>query len=159
LLDALYQKVEVFFAQARAAQPKAYACAPGCHRCCHADLTVFAIEAERVALALDRLPIATRRAAARRAERGQHCALLDPRTRRCVVYASRPLICRSFGLATLFEGALTWCPLNFTTLSPQAASVLDLDRVNQPLSVMERLASGRRRRRVRLADLTVQAAR
>jgi Fe-S-cluster containining protein len=81
--------------------------------------------------------------------------MLHPRTHRCLVYGARPLICRSFGLASRFEGETTWCPLNFTLEPPRGAFVLDLERVNQPLSVIERLAAGGERRRVRIADIAL----
>jgi len=153
VLEALYRKVEEFFARARAAQPGAYACGEGCHRCCHSDLTIFAVEAERLAAAFASLPPRSREAAARRAKRGEHCAMLHPRTHRCIVYAARPLICRSFGLASLFEGEITWCPVNFEDAAPRAEHVLDLSRINEPLCLIERLAAKGERRRVRIADV------
>ena len=158
VLEALYQKVERLFAEARTAQPGAYACAAGCHRCCHCDLTVFDVEARRLKAALALVPARTRRAAARRARRGEHCALLSPRTHRCLVYAARPLICRAFGLPTLFEGEITWCPVNFESEAPRSRFVLDLDQINEPLARLERSSSrSLARRRNRISELVVES--
>jgi len=133
-------------------QPDAYECRAGCHRCCHADLVVFGVEADRVALAFARLPAAQRRAIVRRAEGGDHCALIHPRTGRCLVYDERLLVCRGFGLATLFQGEITWCPLNFRHRAPRRDLILDLDSINLALRSLERGAPGGARR-VRIADL------
>lgn len=48
-----------------------------------------------------------------------HCAALDPRTGRCILYAYRPLSCRSFGLPVrVGEEVLEPCELNFREASP-----------------------------------------
>jgi hypothetical protein len=160
VLETLRQQVDSAFARALAAQPRAFACRAGCRRCCHADLTLFGVEADRVAAALARLPTVTRQAAARRAERGEHCALLSPRSGRCLVYEERPIVCRAFGLATLFEGVVTWCPLNFSDEAPRRDLVLELDPVNQALRKLERGSSpsGQDERHVRLSELARRGA-
>ncbi|MGC4122540.1 MAG: YkgJ family cysteine cluster protein [Myxococcales bacterium] len=155
MLERLRQQVDTFFARALAAQPDEFACHAGCQRCCHADLVVFGIEADRVAAALAGLPTATREAAARRAEQGTHCALLSPRTGRCLVYEERPLICRAFGLATLFEGVVTWCPLNFADHPPRREFVLKLGEVNRELRGLE-LRANPRERHVRISEIALQ---
>jgi Fe-S-cluster containining protein len=113
MLDDLYDRVDAFFRAAVTARPDQVTCGPGCAACCNVDLTVFPIEADRIAAAFARLPERTRAAAARRAARGVHCAMLDPRRKRCIVYDSRPLICRTHGLAILVDGRLDHCPLNW----------------------------------------------
>ncbi|MBI5547981.1 MAG: YkgJ family cysteine cluster protein [Deltaproteobacteria bacterium] len=155
--ENLYQGVESFFARAMAARPGSFACRASCHGCCHGDLYVYAVEAKRIAAAFASLPLGTRQACGRRGERGEHCALLDPRSHRCLVYDDRPLVCRGFGLATLFEGEVTWCPLNYTKQAPRAVDILDLEELNRRLTAIERRGSGGRLRRVRLATI-VQAS-
>lgn len=148
--------MDSLFARAQAAQPEAFACRAGCQRCCHVDLVLFGIEGDRLAAALERLSPARRRAAAARAEQGRHCALLSPRTGRCVVYDERPVICRAFGVAARFEGVVTWCPLNFVDLAPRRELVLDLDAVNRELRGLELRSSpdGKTERHVRISDLS-----
>lgn len=160
-LVVLRRRVDDHFAAAMARSPSAMQCRAGCARCCHQRFGVFEVEAHRLRAALARL--ARRDPAQRERVRGQaddpraqhHCALLVDD--RCAVYDERPMICRSHGLPTLVrdsEGgaSLTGCPLNFTTEDPPTPSVLDLQAVNAPLSVMARMWDGQGAR-VDLADL------
>jgi hypothetical protein len=70
---------------------------------------------------------------------------------RCAVYAHRPLVCRTQGLALRYPagfipeaavrartdtGEVTHCPLNFTQAAPLGADVLDAERVDQLLAVV-----------------------
>jgi Fe-S-cluster containining protein len=74
----------------------------------------------------------------------------------CAIYAARPLVCRSQGLPLRYpaelipaeslrarsgSGAVTWCPLNFREAAsrpPAAADVLDAERVDQALALINR---------------------
>jgi hypothetical protein len=75
-----------------------------------------------------------------------------------VVYDARPLVCRTQGHAlryprgTLREetvrassesGEVTWCPLNYGERGPEAADVLDAERVDVLLALVNRRASER----------------
>ena len=151
-LVQLRRRVDAHFDAALARSPHAFRCGEGCDACCHVRIGVFAVEAAPIREALARL---TREDPALRARlRAQaddpahqdRCALLVDG--RCAVYEARPLICRSHGLPILAAGPgpgpdaplqLDHCPLNFTKEPPPRASMLRLDAVNQPLSMLARL--------------------
>jgi uncharacterized protein len=127
------------------------ACRAGCSGCCQHHLSVFPVEARRIATALAELPTGLRTRIAQQAveineseARGEPVACPLLVDNRCAIYAARPLICRTQGLPLLFEvedGAqeVDFCPLNFTT--PEAQNDLDeehlvpLDEVNTRLAL------------------------
>jgi len=139
-LSSLYAKVDAFFDAAVQADPGAFACRAGCDTCCRSDLAVWGVEAASLREALRALAPAARRVVIERARGGSTCVFRDPAAGTCDVYAARPLICRSHGLAVLAEGRLDTCPLNYREGWPARDRVLDLERVNQPLAVLNRLA-------------------
>jgi hypothetical protein len=70
---------------------------------------------------------------------------------RCAVYEQRPLVCRTQGLALRYphgvipvsavrerlpNGEVTHCPLNFGERVPAASDVLDAERVDQLLGLV-----------------------
>jgi hypothetical protein len=78
------------------------------------------------------------------------CAMLEA-DGRCAVYEHRPLVCRTQGLplryphgvipaaavrTRLAHGDVTCCPLNFGERTPAAADVLDAERVDQLLGLV-----------------------
>ena len=82
----------------------------------------------------------------------ERCVMLED-DGRCAIYASRPLVCRSQGLALAYpsdvvpveavraragDKALVWCPLNFTAHPPTGADVLDAGRLDEALAVLNR---------------------
>lgn len=127
-------------------------CRSGCSGCCRHHLSVFRVEADRIAHAIADLPEETRSAIeARAAEielkeaRGEEvsCPLLVED--RCSIYESRPLICRTQGLPLIYETdeeeqEVDFCPLNFT--APDALDDLDeehlvpLDAINLRLAMI-----------------------
>jgi Fe-S-cluster containining protein len=144
-LVTLRTRVDVHFDQAMERSPGAMQCRAGCDMCCHARLSVFAVEAASIADALATISKTQPdlRARIRRQaddpERQDVCPLLVDGS--CSVYDDRPLICRSHGLPIAVaedDGSTTvdWCPLNYRTGTPPSASTLRLDAVNQPLAVM-----------------------
>lgn len=155
VLVQLRRRVDDHFEAAVARTPEAFACGPGCDRCCHQRFGVFEVEAAAIREALAALAIADPPLRARvraQADDPAHqdrCALLVDG--RCSVYAQRPLICRSHGLPIAAEDEasgqlrIDHCPLNFTggpsasSTAPPAASVLRLAAVNQPLAVLAAL--------------------
>lgn len=167
-LVQLRTRVDAHFEAAVARSPEAFACKPGCDRCCHQRFSVFAVEAEPLREALDELERADPELRERVRSQGRdselpHCALLVDG--RCAVYEQRPMICRSHGLPIAVRdpedpaGALTvdHCPLNFAEpgQDPPRASVLVLDAVNRPLSMIAELwAAGAPR--VELAELAAE---
>ena len=152
-LVVLRRRVDEHFAAAVAKSPGQFQCRAGCHDCCLPGLSVFAIEADRIRAALAQLDAPTRTRVR------QQCALPAPDRcallvdGRCSVYAERPILCRSHGLAVRVPSterddpsAPEWdhCPLNYTSEPPPRASILDLHAVNAPLSVMARMWGGDR---------------
>lgn len=135
-------------------------CRKGCHACCHAWLTVGAVEAEAIRAGLALLSGEQRgRARARGVEElgreriGEaepRCAMLEA-DGSCAIYAHRPLVCRTQGHALRYPpgfipeqslrtrsagGDVSWCPLNYTARGPAAEDVLDAERVDQILALV-----------------------
>lgn len=120
------------------------ACRPGCDGCCR-HISLFPVEAVALAAALKELPrgeAARIRGHAHEASPHGACPLLE--NGRCLLYAARPIICRTHGLPllTLQNGARTvgFCPLNFQGLdSLPGNAVIDLDRLNTALAAINAL--------------------
>jgi Fe-S-cluster containining protein len=161
---ALVAKVEGFVAAVAVRRASDLACKRGCDGCCHAWLSVSAVEAASVRLGLAGLPAEAR---ARIRERGERelareqeaseatpapprCALLED-DGSCAIYAVRPLVCRTQGHALRYPpdfvpdaavrlrtkaGDVTWCPLNYTEAPPRSEDVLDAERVDQILALV-----------------------
>ncbi len=114
------------------------ACRRGCSACCILG-TVNAIEAHVLIRAVRALPARVRASLGRRLERGGErpgCVLLSRGA--CLVYESRPVICRTHGYPVLADGAVDVCPLNFRGVEELAPSyVLDLERLNTALAAMD----------------------
>lgn len=142
------------------------ACRAGCSSCCHAWLTVSPVEAEELRAGIralspeDRSALAARgRRELEREARGEtepRCAMLSD-AGQCTVYEHRPLVCRTQGHALRYPvgfvpeaavrarasaaggasaGEITYCPLNYTAAPPRAADVLDAERVDQMLAIV-----------------------
>ena len=114
------------------------ACTSGCDGCCR-HLSLFPVEAAALAVAFQELPLSDRR---RIRERTRTTLLKDPcpllEQHRCLLYAARPLICRTHGLPLLINHAgsrrVDCCPLNFRGVSSLPGSaIIDLDRLNETL--------------------------
>ncbi len=54
------------------------------------------------------------------------CPALDPATRTCDLYASRPLTCRIFGPPVRSEGGLAVCELCFTEAAPEEIAACEM---------------------------------
>lgn len=156
---ALVSKVEQFTEATFLRRRDDFACAAGCASCCHAWLSVSAVEAHELRLALQAMPAAQRadvrqrglrELAREQAQEEPRCAFLSDDDR-CVVYERRPLVCRTQGHALRYphglipseaitrrteNGDLTWCPLNYHGSEPKGEDVLDADRVDQILAVV-----------------------
>jgi uncharacterized protein len=157
---ALVAKVEAFTEAVAERRKNDLTCSAGCSACCHAWLTVSAVEADELRAALLTLPAAEREAIRARGERelareqanadDPRCALLDEHGR-CGSYLARPLVGRTQGHALRYpvgfipieqvakeraNGDVTWCPLNYTAAEPAGADVLDAERVDQILAVV-----------------------
>ena len=163
---ALVDKVEAFTSIAFERRKQDMACAKGCSSCCEVSLTVSAVAAAEIkqGLALlsakDRARVA-QRAARLRAQQDRdgseqthahpaRCVMLEE-DGSCIVYAHRPLVCRTQGHALRYppgfipeaavrarssRGEVTHCPLNFTEAAPEPGDVLDAERIDQILVVV-----------------------
>jgi Fe-S-cluster containining protein len=120
------------------------ACRKGCSACCR-HLSLFPVEAAALAAALKRLPAPAAehiRARAAQATPAGPCPLLEEGA--CLLYADRPIICRTHGLPLLATGEegrrIDFCPDNFRGLDTlPAAAVVDLDRLNTLLAAVNAL--------------------
>ena len=122
----------------------AIACCPGCAGCCR-HISIFPVEGIALAAALRNLPAveASRiRELARLSPSDAPCPLLEEG--RCLLYAARPIICRTHGLPLLTiqdeKRAVDFCPLNFQGVgSLPGHAVIDLDRLNTALTAVNAL--------------------
>lgn len=119
-------------------------CSEGCSSCCTA-VTLFPVEAASLKEVLDSLP--ADQAAAVRHHVAEHaaderCPLLEHH--RCLLYAARPIICRTHGLPILYtennEQHVDCCPLNLEQCeSLPGTAVIELDRLNALLVAVNAL--------------------
>ena len=145
---ALVAKVDAFARGVTDDAGEALTCAPGCDGCCMVSLTVSVVEAASISRALEHLSEAERGGVGSRIEAGG-CALLDGRGL-CTIYGNRPLVCRTQGLALRYGGGAdrrpVHCHLNYRSETPDPAHVLDADRVDALLGVINhRFAVAKRR--------------
>jgi uncharacterized protein len=124
-------------------------CRRGCTGCCLPGLTLLPLEFNHLKDAFEKLPGHVRAAVLTRT-RASACALLL--NGGCVVYAERPLVCRTHGLPVLIKDSgrayRDCCPKNFqhTALARLPADcVLHLERLNQILISLNLLFSRSRR--------------
>ena len=122
----LAAKVDAFFARALERHSDEIRCNNGCSHCCHVRLSVTGVEAQAIREEVSSWPTPRRDALVSNvaAARPDRCAALDPNGR-CLVYAARPIVCRSHGAPIrLTEKSLpivTSCRENFTARGPAAA--------------------------------------
>ncbi len=135
---ALVNKVDAFWRAAVERQPGAFRCREACASCCHQQLSVRPVEAAAIQAHLGGLPTDRRRALVPQAgATDDACVFL--RDDRCTIYPVRPLICRTHGLAVRVDGRVDHCPLNFDGVDPRPEGILDLERINTLLVLVDRL--------------------
>ncbi|HEY3307858.1 MAG TPA: YkgJ family cysteine cluster protein [Desulfuromonadaceae bacterium] len=119
-------------------------CRDGCSACC-TSITVFPVEAAALRTALDSLPdeesIFVRNFIKEHAA-GERCPLLY--NHRCLLYAARPIICRTHGFPIQYtendQQQVDCCPLNLEQCESLPGSVvIDLDRLNSVLVAVNAL--------------------
>lgn len=124
-------------------------CSEGCSTCCTA-ISLFPVEAAAINEALSRLPeaeaAAIRLHVAAHAD-GERCPLLAQH--RCLLYAARPIICRTHGLPIIYtengQRLADCCPLNHPDLeSLPGSALIDLDRLNPLLVAVNALYLSRK---------------
>lgn len=140
----LVERVDALCRSIESALGEQITCSAGCSECCTA-ITLFPVEAAAIRTAVAALPaneaVAVRRHVAGHAD-GERCPLLSHH--RCLLYAVRPIICRTHGLPILFtedtNQRVDCCPLNLTESdSLPASAVIDLDRLNTILVAINAL--------------------
>jgi hypothetical protein len=137
----LVAKVDRFAAGVTELYAGQLVCRRGCDACC-THIGISAVEALALALAVSGLPsgeaaVLRQRAAVMRD--GAVCPLLADGA--CLLYAARPIICRTQGLPLLVaeegEKRVDHCPLNFRSIETISGSaVLDLETLNQALGAI-----------------------
>ncbi|HEY6871270.1 MAG TPA: YkgJ family cysteine cluster protein [Geobacteraceae bacterium] len=140
----LLAKVDLFCRKVEEDFAAHLACRAGCDDCCR-HISLFWVEAVALADALGDLPAgeaARIRARAAGVSPDAPCPLLE--NGRCLLYAARPIICRTHGLPllTVRNGNRTvdFCPRNFLGIgSLPGSAVIDLDRLNTALAAINTL--------------------
>ncbi len=120
------------------------ACREGCDECCR-HITLFPVEAVALASALGGLPpaeVSRIRERAASAVNAEPCPLLEEG--RCLLYAARPVICRTHGFPLVVERegdrVIDFCPKNFNGITTFPSSiVIDLDLLNTTLAAINSL--------------------
>ena len=120
-------------------------CSEGCSSCC-TEITLFPVEAAALFAALEAVPDVRQTAILRHvaAHAGEErCPLLEDH--RCLLYAARPIICRTHGLPIIYtegsERKTDCCPLNLSEgeQSVSGSAIIDLDRLNTLLVAVNAL--------------------
>jgi len=136
-IDALCRGIE-------AALGDQITCSDGCSSCCIA-ITLFPVEAAALREALDALPELEQESIRRHAASNtseESCPLLS--RHHCLLYASRPIICRTHGLPIIYtedrQLKSDCCPKNMTgSESISGTHVVDLDKLNALLVAVNSL--------------------
>lgn len=141
---ALVAKVDEMSARIAAEYAAHISCHRGCDGCCR-HLSLSLVEAVALAVACSSRPPEQRaflRDRARKATAEGTCPLLVDGE--CVLYADRPIICRTHGLPVrVTEGAeqrIDYCPENFKDLGAlPGAAVVDIETLNTILAAVNKL--------------------
>jgi uncharacterized protein len=142
--NQLVERVDALCRSIESALGEQITCSEGCSDCCTA-ITLFPVEAAAIKAELAALPSEEAAAIRRHVEEhaaGERCPLLFHH--RCLLYAVRPIICRTHGLPILVTEENTQrvdcCPLNLTeSESLPGSAVIDLDRLNTLLVAVNAL--------------------
>jgi Fe-S-cluster containining protein len=148
LLDNYFQmvaRVDALCRGIREVLSSQITCSEGCSSCCTA-ITLFPVEAAALEAALETLPEAQRTDIRQHVADhvgGERCPLLEEH--RCLLYAARPIICRTHGLPIIYtegsERKVDCCPLNMNEGDQplSGSTVIDLDRLNTLLVAVNAL--------------------
>ncbi len=117
------------------------ACQKGCDDCCR-FLSLFPVEAAALSAAFLELPPESRALIETACAQDTECPLLH--NHECLLYAARPLICRTHGLPVCFKEQdslkVDFCPENFKDLTKLPGdALLDLDQLNTTLAAVNAL--------------------
>lgn len=151
---ALQENATGFFDKIQAKHSASMECKKGCSKCCHTDISVFGVEAERISewfSALERKDQEERKSLWSTQNVPGACTFLY--NDQCTIYEARPLICRTQGLPLFVasENVLDYCPLNFKDGDPPKEDWLNLERMNTLLSFAAKTTG--KEQRIRLKKL------
>src|SRR5262245_33851552 len=116
----LAAKVDGFFVRVQARHGDDMRCGSGCHHCCHVRLSVTTGERDASRAEIASWPAERKQALTANIETvpAEHCAALA--AGRCMIYAARPIVCRSHGAPIRMRGVVSACSNNFTERGPAA---------------------------------------
>lgn len=164
-LEHLRARADASFARVVELHPRAVACRPGCDDCCHALFDLSPMESISLALAFLDLPRQSRREVLRRGQKAAEifdqslkqafsltgtqrlaalsqarvpCPLLQEG--RCLLYETRPLTCRLYGIPVNVEGQARICH-KARFLPGQTYPTVDLQQVQMELERLGALAA------------------
>ncbi len=138
----LVRKIDQYVSGWTTAPPIPLKCHPGCDECCHAHVTLFAVEVAAINQALRErkaLPEESRLNSA-----GAECPFLEKQ--RCLIYERRPILCRTQGFPFVYQDekgktVSHICSHNRTAqeMSLPSRFVLNLETLNNCLSSLNYL--------------------
>lgn len=103
-------------------------CSKGCSSCCILE-SVFPVEAWNIFLNITGRPELLMKLNVNAGE----CVFLKDHA--CIIYESRPLICRSHGYPIFIDGAVDYCPMNFQDIkSIDSGYILNLEALNKGIA-------------------------
>jgi Fe-S-cluster containining protein len=155
----LAAKVDAFFARVQARHGTEMKCNTGCHHCCFVRLSITRMEADAIRAEVSGWTADRKQALAANvvAAPAHHCAALAPGGR-CLIYAVRPIVCRSHGAPIRMRDerslpVVQACSNNFTAHGPSAADpdcILDQTTLSTMVLAVDR-AEGNDGTRIDLA--------
>lgn len=153
----LQENASEFFEKISQKHSTAMECKAGCSKCCMTDISVFDIEADRIAEWFSLLSVEKQNELTQLWQTPNEagaCSFLYEGL--CSIYEARPLICRTQGLPLYVasENVLDYCPLNFKAGDPEKSDWLNLERMNTLLSFAAK--STQKEGRIRLKKLKGQ---
>ena len=132
----LIQIVDAAMADAARRSGDWLVCRPGCAECCAGPFSITELDAARLRRGLAELKHTNPERAGRILDRARHatgaededCPALDPETRTCDVYSSRPITCRTFGPPVRCgEEAVGVCELCFEGASDEEIAACEVE--------------------------------
>jgi hypothetical protein len=160
-IDAYQQlacQVDGFFEKVKERYPGKINCSSGCSDCCRQDLSLFPFEIDMLMAAFKGLSDDQQQeiiARAKLLESGKESACVFLENDRCLVYESRPMLCRTQGLPLLVtegEQGLSICDQNLVGVDNiDGDCVLKLDLVNHVMATVHHLVIGSMGERIKVS--------
>ncbi|MCP4129867.1 MAG: YkgJ family cysteine cluster protein [bacterium] len=131
LYDRLLGNIESYAERLYKQYGEYLTCKPGCSECCILG-SVNGIEAYGIAGAVKELPKESGERIGKNAGEDRCIFLYEDQ---CLIYNSRPVICRTHGYPLYIEESVDFCPKNFTGLDTiDSGYILNLDALNKALA-------------------------